>query len=61
MFLSFVYDKIASSYKKDYPGFADFCSPSQIEIIKAVISKDFDGSDFVSKIKNSERLIPAIN
>ena len=60
MFLSFIYDKIESSYKKSCPGFADFCSPSEIENIKPYIS-NFDGFSFVSKIKNSERLIPSIN
>ena len=61
MFLSFVYDKISGSYKKSCPGFADFCSPSRAEFIKSLILKDFDGSGFISKIKDSERVIPAIN
>ena len=60
MFLSFIYDKIESSYKKSCPGFADFCSPSEMEKIKNFVS-NFDGFGFVSKIKNSERLIPSIN
>ena len=60
MFLSFIYDKIESSYKKSCPGFADFCSPSEMEKIKSYISS-FEGFGFVSKIKNSERLIPSIN
>ena len=60
MFLSFIYDKIESSYKKSCPGFADFCSPSEMEKIKNYISH-FDGFCFVSKIKNAERLIPSIN
>jgi len=60
MFLSFIYDKIETSYKKSCPGFADFCSPSEAEKVKALVSA-FDGFSFVSKIKNSERLIPSVN
>lgn len=60
MFLSFIYDKIEASYKRSCPGFADFCSQTEMEKIKNYISQ-FDGFEFVSKIKNSERLIPAIN
>lgn len=61
MFLSFIYDKISSSYKRNCPGFTDFCSPSQIETIKSVISAEFPEIGFISKIEGSERLIPAIN
>lgn len=60
MFLSFIYDKIESSYKKSCPGFADFCSPLEIEKIRNLMNS-FQGFMFVSKIKNSERLIPSMN
>lgn len=60
MFLSFIYDKIESSYKKSCPGFADFCSPAEIEKVKNYVSH-FDGFGFVSKIRSAERLIPSIN
>ena len=61
MFLSFVYDKLFTSYKKSFPGFTDFCSPSQIAYLKPILLKEIKEIGFVSKIKNSERLIPAIN
>lgn len=61
MFLSFVYDKIFSSYEKGYPAFADFCSPAQLAILNPIVSKELDGCDFLAKIKNSERKIPAVN
>lgn len=60
MFLSFIYDKIETSYKKGCPGFADFCSQTQAEKIKPLLSS-FDGFMFVSKIKNAERTVPSIN
>lgn len=61
MFLSFVYDKISSSYKKGFPAFTDFCSPAQLAILNPIASKELDGCGFLSKIKNSERKIPAVN
>ena len=61
MFLSSVYDKFCAAEKKYCPSFGDFCTSMQIEFITSLFLKDFDGADFVSKIENSERKIPAIN
>lgn len=61
MFLSSVYDKLITAEKRGIPVFGDFCTESQKEHIRLLFKSGLKDGDFVSKILNSERKMPALN
>lgn len=60
IFLSSVYEKITNAENKGFPAFCDFCRDTEMAFLKGLLSS-VGGFGFVSKIKDAERQIPAVN
>lgn len=60
IFLSSVCDKILTADMKGFPAFGDFCRDTEEAHLKRLLSR-VQGFGFVSKIKDAERKIPAVN
>lgn len=61
IFLSSVYDKLKTASEKGYAQAGDFCTESEQERIRSLVFCDITEADFISKIKNAQRKMPAVN